>query len=298
MSAEIVYDMPFAEYAARKGWNYSRIKIAEMESLAALRHHCECVPSDEERVKEELSYAKLHALHMAILEPDRYAREVVACPVRRNPRDKAFQAFMAEHEGCTILTPADKVAVDIQAGRALARPEVREIVAATRHEVSIFWQDGETGLPLKIRIDMLGDLASPEPIIVGDLKTYRVEAVGGRASSYPFSKAFSGPGKQYLAWDIQAAQARAAVYALTGRPVSDQRGVYVTTDDRSKSAWECVMWEVPSAMVDMGEEKRRKALDAIALAEDTGVWPRLPVWGELEIPSDDLATMMEGLEHE
>jgi hypothetical protein len=111
------------------------------------------------------------AVHLAVLEPERFEREVVAAPKfdRRTTAGKAAAAeFDAAHAGRLVL------AADVHETACRVRDAVRSHPAAAlllahgAPEVSLQWIDEASGVPCKSRLDWL----APDHSVV-DLKTAR-----------------------------------------------------------------------------------------------------------------------------
>jgi hypothetical protein len=96
-----------------------------------------------------------HATHLAVLEPERFADEVVSCDIRRDARTAAYREFLARNAGRTILKPDDfQLCLDLAAA-ARANPDLAPYLADGDAEVTLTWTDPETGLPCKGRVDFL-----------------------------------------------------------------------------------------------------------------------------------------------
>jgi exodeoxyribonuclease VIII len=100
------------------------------------------------------------AVHLAVLEPERFESSVVVAPeFNRRTKDgkAAAEAFAAEHAGKLILD-AEQHVVCLRARDAVAgHAGARSLLAGGRNEVSLFWTDGQYGVPCKCRIDHLRD---------------------------------------------------------------------------------------------------------------------------------------------
>ena len=104
------------------------------------------------------------AVHAGVLEPARYG-ELVAVGPNVGTRTKVWTEFVAAHPGVVCLTPddADRAARCIAAVRA--HPAAARLLFDAQVELSVFWHDGQYGVPCKARFDIfnLGGMA--------DLKT-------------------------------------------------------------------------------------------------------------------------------
>jgi hypothetical protein len=144
----IRYDLPFEEYAALPGWNWSCIKLLEDGSPLHVRH------ARDNPSPDTANRAVLRAIHAMVLEPETFAlRYSVFDGVRRG---KAYDAHVEAHPGTTVLKPSDLDLVRATADSITNHPAVRDLLAEGRPEVSLTWEDSATGLLCKGRIDWLG----------------------------------------------------------------------------------------------------------------------------------------------
>jgi exodeoxyribonuclease VIII len=110
------------------------------------------------------------AIHCALLEPERFAREYVMAPnfgdLRKTERTTSEQAkenkarrdaWNAEHEGCQLLEGKYGERLLGMIGRILERrpsdPKVAELLNGGHPEVTVRWQDPRTGLQCRARDD-------------------------------------------------------------------------------------------------------------------------------------------------
>lgn len=115
------------------------------------------------------------ALHMAILEPERFAQEVIAVPADAPKRPTSAQwgaakpspssqaamewwaAFNAEAAGKLVLTAEQAAKVEGMAGSVRRHPIHDEMMGSGHSEVSFFWRDARLGIPCKARFDRLNE---------------------------------------------------------------------------------------------------------------------------------------------
>ena len=111
------------------------------------------------------------AAHKLLLEPLTYYDEVAVMPKfdRRTKDGKsAYEAFMFRNNTKTIVSQEDYDVVFDMVTKAKSVPYVKELLKG-EHEKSFFWTDADTGLPCKIRVDMLADVDGV--LTVADYKT-------------------------------------------------------------------------------------------------------------------------------
>jgi hypothetical protein len=115
-----------------------------------------------------LSFGK--ACHLAILEPEAFARRYVIAPdfgpqrktdecssERAKENKKRRQAWLAEHAGATILESKDDVAMLGMVRSILEHPIARPLLEDGVAELTARWDDEATGLACKSRIDFYGE---------------------------------------------------------------------------------------------------------------------------------------------
>ena len=96
------------------------------------------------------------AAHMAILEPDRFAVEVVQEPSKINKKSKDWREFKKLYPGCIILSPGDMRSIEAIRESILAHPAAFNLLNYPgTSEVSYFWIDRETKLECKCRVDYI-----------------------------------------------------------------------------------------------------------------------------------------------
>jgi predicted esterase YcpF (UPF0227 family) len=112
-------------------------------------------------------------VHLAALEPDSFASEVVVAPnvPKRKNIDKAVHAqFEAENAGKYIVTPEELTQAKAMAHSLLSHPKAAEFFSGPgQNELCVVWDDKETGVRCKSRDDRVSQLEGWP--IVGDVKT-------------------------------------------------------------------------------------------------------------------------------
>lgn len=152
--------VPLEQYRRWQAWNPSLVKHART-SLLQVWHalHSPPAPPTPQQV---LGAAE----HCAVLEPDEFPRRYVLWQGRR--AGKAYEQFELANAGMTILRDEeyDKCCAMRRAvvGHMVAAPIVTDPDA--KRECSLCWDDPNTGLRCKGRVDLLSDC-------IADLKTIR-----------------------------------------------------------------------------------------------------------------------------
>jgi hypothetical protein len=210
------------------------------------------------------------ALHALALEGrDAFAaRFAVAPEVDRRTREgkETWAAFQAEAAGRFVLTAAEGGQAEAMA-RALAAHElVPAALEGAEAEVSILWQDPETGAPLKGRPDAL----RLEAGVVLDLKS-TVDASPG-----PFARSALAYG-----YATQAAAYREAL-AAAGGEVADHVLIVVEKDPPHGVA----VYRLADAALELGRRRWREAVTRYAECLDRAAWPAYaPTITELALPA-------------
>lgn len=112
--------------------------------------------------------------HVAVLEPDRFVAQYVAAPridKRYKTGKEEWAAFQADNAGKAIVPAEEYELAGAMAAAVWRHPTAAELLRGGLKEVSIAWQDTDTGVPCKARLDQVGKLGG-WPFIV-DLKTSR-----------------------------------------------------------------------------------------------------------------------------
>jgi hypothetical protein len=125
-------------------------------------------------------------------------------------------------------------------------------------EQSLFWQDPETGVWRRARLDWLPDTSARERLIVGDYKT--------SASAYPetFSKSVANYGYyQQDAWYCDAVRA----LGLSADPAF----LFVVQEKEPPYLVTVIELDLPS--VQAGRELNRQAIELYRACTENGIWP-------------------------
>jgi len=110
------------------------------------------------------------AVHLAVLEPERFSTDVVVFDGTR--RGKAWDEFQSANEGKTIVKPDTFAQVIAIRDSILSHPVAGPLFAAPgENELSLTWTDPATGIDCKARLDRLAAIAGRPTII--DIKTTR-----------------------------------------------------------------------------------------------------------------------------
>ncbi len=257
------------QYDAIDAVNQSSLKALVRQSPMHYRHALEHPEAPSAAM--ELGTA----VHLACYEPARFAESVVAAPDvdrRTKAGREAYEAFQAEAAGKIILAADDHDRVTAMQQAVLAHPAARRAVGlAGDREVTLVWDDAETGVRCKGRLDHL----SANATVVLDLKTTR--------NAHP--AAFSADIDK-LNYHVQAAfYVDGVVATLGGEPPSF---VFVVVESEAPHA--VAVYELGAASIELGRIKYREALSVYAECRRTGRWPGYADFiTEIEVPAWALA---------
>lgn len=111
------------------------------------------------------------ALHMAALEPERFAREYVVEPdfgdCRFKENKATRDAWRLAHASRTLITAADMATLLGMQASLRRHPVAGPMLERSARELTLRWTDRETGLACKARADLHDD----ELAVGGDLKS-------------------------------------------------------------------------------------------------------------------------------
>lgn len=145
--------MPAKEYFAADGLSNSGMK-----DLSVSPHYYQTY----KRIKKEPTPAMIFgsAMHLAILEPDRFKDMVFSHSYKTSKSNAEGQLFLHKE----TITEIETIASTVK-----NHPIANELLSNTRKEISLFWNDPDLDIMCKARIDVL----SEEHDLIIDLKYCR-----------------------------------------------------------------------------------------------------------------------------
>lgn len=235
-----------------------RVNISNLRAMVRspkhYRYRCQ-----HEKTTPALALGK--AAHCAVLEPARFDRDFVVWDERTEtgrlrPRNsKDYTAFEHAHVGKTVLTPDEhRYALDVRSairGDRVARKYLREGTP----EVTMLWDDVETGRACKGRADWITSLEGVDAMV--GLKTSR-DLDPRRFSAQAASLQY------YLQWAFYYD----GYAVITGK---EPRIVEICLE--AELPYDVVCYVIPSDVLELGRETYRELLGKVAACESSGRWP-------------------------
>lgn len=203
------------------------------------------------------------AAHAAVLEPLRFQTEFAVWDKEKKNGDMAarkgkdWDAFVAEHAGQTIITPAEHEHACAIAGAVRSDALAMRYLSKGEPEVSLQWTDRETGILCKGRIDWDVDLEFPHACII-DLKTARDVSSWGFCSS-----ASKLDYHTRMAW-----------YADGYEEITGRKPDVIVVAVEPKRPYDVVCYNLEDdPELDTGRDEYRRLLDRLAQCTRDNEWP-------------------------
>jgi len=199
----------------------------------------------------EMQFGSL--LHAYILEP----RTVIEIPADMLGKGgiKAgheWKAFRDSHPAGTFLVKADEMLLLRQIERAIeAHEKARVILREGQHEINVRWQDEETGIWCRCRID-----AAHPGWLLGDLKS------AARIGPKPFIDAILRYGYHR----------QAAWYQDGWQAYSGERLPFVFVPVTKEQPFQAAAYEIFQRFIEIGRRQNRRALWRLKECHQTGQW--------------------------
>lgn len=170
----IHYDVPFEEYQAIEA-----ISASQLSALKRSPAHFRAALEATRKETSALVFGK--ALHYLILEPDKFAENVILGPDVKTRDNATYRNWLLENPGKTIMLASEwEPLFDIN--EAIVKNKTAwSLLQNTKREVSIVWRCRTTGELCKGRVDAW----NPELKLLLDVKTCE------NASRFSFQKAIS-----------------------------------------------------------------------------------------------------------
>lgn len=221
---------------------------------------------DETKKSPALTFGS--AAHKYLLERDTFDDEYVLEPTGINKRTKEgkqeYADFVVANEGKEFISAENLQTIQWMAETAAASTSWTNALANTRREVSIFWEDAESGLLCKCRPDAMKPvtLNGRRVMICADVKT-TIDA-----SYTQFSRSIANFG-----YDLSAAMYADGIRA-TYPDIEDVRFLFLAIEKTPPFA--CAVYSLDPHALTIGYRKYRYALTLFKQCLDTGEWPSYP----------------------
>ena len=256
-------DDTYAAYAAQRGLNWSRLKLARTSAL-----HFHATPPRP----DTSTLGMLRAVHSLVLEPENFDRDF-AVWTGKTRRGKAFDEFNEQHAGKTILNVREHTqALETAAGVLAYRPAVELLQSSDTHtEVGLQWTDEATGQKCKGRADLVHMPDGTREAWVVDLKT--VQSCSPRQMAAAAAR---------MGYHGQLEHYAAGVEATTGRTVTRVGLLCV----EGTAPHDCALLWLDDEARDAGRALRDRLLQTVADGFSRNVWPgQVPEAAELTLPA-------------
>ena len=207
--------------------------------------------------EEKACYVLGSAFHTKYLEPLQFLAEyaVLEQGKRKDARTIVYKELLKANPDKTILSFAENAQLNDMFHELNRNPLAVDFQAnATEIETSYFWIDEVTGIECKCRPDMIIDLNGKPAVI--DLKTTK------DASCMGFGKALD-----LYNYDLQAAH---YLEGLKQNGIVAESYWYILVE--KEPPYLNAVRQLDPCVIDVGECKRRKALDTLKKCRESGIW--------------------------
>lgn len=252
-------NVPFSDYSRWDACNHSMLH--RMEVTPAHARWWQLHPEESTRF-QDLG----HALHQALLEPELFRQSHLVAPDvdRRTKVGKAeWAAFEERAAGRTIITESEMECLQGIQRNAAAHETVKQALEGRGvSELSMVWEDPETGVLCKGRIDRLTEI-NGWPFVI-DLKTTHKPAT-------TFSWQTSV--ERYKLHE-QAAHYLRGLAVLSPLPEAQRKYAWLVAE--TEAPYAVRIFEAEDAALSIGNDEVSKHLRLYAECKKTGVWPSWP----------------------
>lgn len=252
----------FGDYAKIDALNWSTLSLMAT-SAKLLRYRVDHPRQDT----PDLRRGRL--IHLATLEPERFAREVIAHPDLGDGRTKEGKARKAEFlasvpPGATVVEPEEYERALVCADAVRRHPSAGPLLRSGRVEVSMRWEID--GVACKARADFLA------PTYLCDLKSTRQDSLRGIVRDVA-DYLYHGQ----LAWYHDG--------AVRSRHISDGEGPYIIAVQHVEP-FDVVVLRVGIEALERGRALYRSLLDRYVACQAADWWPGLaPEVVTLQLPA-------------
>lgn len=253
------------EYHSRTEYSRSQLVDAIEDPLKFYRRHV-VKTAPKKKPTKDMDFGNL--CHQFIFEPENVVRIPEDVLSKSGSRaGAAYHDFVSQHPYKTLLKPEEFDELLALETAIKNHPAANAMTYGdSRKEFGVAWQDRETGIHLRIRLDLV------LPTMISDGKTCR------SADADDFARDVYA-----MHYDFQAAMYQDGYYQLTGYklPFVFQAWEKPTED---WPFWRIATYEMPRAFMVIGYEKYRSVLATIKRCHSTGQWQTEEYGRILELP--------------
>lgn len=252
-------------YPGMSADDYHAVRAVSSTALKAFILKCpaKCKSVLDGKVKEETATMKMGtALHAAVLEPKSFDSIYRIGPeVRKNSNVWKDFAAQCEADGVAPMKPSENEDIIGMRDSLWSESGVSKILnACESRELSVFWNDEETGLYCKARLDIYGEKFGA----LLDLKGT------GDARKDRFKRTAHGFGYHIqIPWYARGARAVGLKVNMSGILAVEFDAPYLP----------CI-FEITGDLFKDGTKEINKALPALAACKESGKWPGLMPQGK------------------
>lgn len=276
MKPGIFPGMQRAEYERIDAVNISLL-IEGLRSMAHLKY------AMDHGTEDTAALMLGRAIHLAVFEPADFLTGVIAKPhFEGEGSRKKTQEFMKQNEDKIILTPADYKVCEGMRDAMQRDEEIRAMLEAPgKGEISFIWQDKETGLWCKGRLDRFFGLHGYSWVLdIKSLTDARTRAVGRDVAKFNYHVKAD--------WYLNGLEAI--------HPAS-RRFVWLAIE--KEAPFEHALYEPDESSLAEGRAVWRSLLNKFAKCKQTGQWPGYPRGIEpLALPRWAYSSTPVGMEYE
>jgi PDDEXK-like domain of unknown function (DUF3799) len=253
-------------------------------------HYLSWVESEDEKDTPALVFGR--AYHDRVLLPElfdaKYVGEPSGAPMRpteamRNAKSPSVSSIErvafwddwdAANEGKIVLSKSDFSLIETMHAALMIDPYIADLFADGESEVTLRWDDEETGLPCKARADRWK--RRDRKMI--DLKT--TEDAGPR-----------GFGRSVVNYGYDVTHAH---YSEGARACGEPIDEYLIVAQEKSTPYLAVVYKLDAAGEARGYEIRKRGIDTMAECMSSGIWPGYPRGvQELSLPGWAITNEME-----
>jgi exodeoxyribonuclease VIII len=260
--SQILHDMPNADYHASPA-----ISKSGLDKIARSPAHYRAAKESAAESTEAMIFGS--AFHDYILLPEVFQTAYTVLPEDFNGRTKDGKSYLEtiKASGQTILKAEWLKDIQGMAAAVAAHPKAAALLTGGHPEVSIFWQDADTGIDCRCRSDYIHSSG-----IIADLKST------ADASPAAFSKSCAN-----FRYHVQDAFYSEGYYQAAG---TWPRGfVFIAVEKTAPYAVAC--YTLDDVAKEKGRELYQQDLQTLQAAQAANEWPAysdqietltLPVW--------------------